>query len=466
MPDPGRPFHLAYVFQRFPTFTQTFCAREILELERQGVRPLIFSVRDPRDEPAQSYPESLKERVIFLPDEEGLKAHASALRESGLLPKPARTALRHWGKAHDKMRVYEAIWIQGEIRRRAPYLRHAHGHFAGLAARTMWWLRQFSGLTYSFTAHANDVFCGEVDTPVPLDLLMRDASRIITVSDYTVQRLSREFPVAAPKLRRVYNGLDLEKWIGANAGQPGGIGSRRIYSVGRLIEKKGYDDLIRACAVLRDRNVSFTCHIVGGGPLEEALRNLIRDLRLEGLVFLEGEQNQDFIIDHLAHQAHLFALACVTEADGGMDNLPTVIMEAMAVGIPCVSTRLAGIPEMILEGKTGLLTGERRPEDFAHCLETLLNDESLCRRFGQAGFELARERFDKSVTTRALKRALVSGGLVRFDPGLIDSQPDLAEDYRHQRALRLKETLGGWFRTPARRIHRLLEGANALQPRA
>jgi glycosyltransferase involved in cell wall biosynthesis len=453
----GAPYHLAYVFQRFPTFTQTFCVREILELERQGIRPLIFSVRDPRDEPAQSYPESLKDRVVFLPDEESLKAYATGLRDSHDLPKAARSALRYWGKARDKMRVYEAIWIHQEIRKRAPYLRHAHGHFAGLAARTMWWLRQFSGMTFSFTAHANDVFCGDTDTKVSLELLMQDASRVITVSDYTVQRLSREFPVAAAKIRRVYNGLDLEKWIGANHGQPGGIGSRRIYSVGRLIEKKGYDDLIRACAVLRDREVPFTCHIVGGGPLEESLRILIRELRLEEKVFLEGEQNQDFIIEHLAHRAHVFALACVTESDGGMDNLPTVIMEAMAVGVPCVSTRLAGIPEMILEGKTGLITEERRPHEFARCIETLLTDDSLCRRFGQAGFLLAQERFDKSVTTRALKRALVSGGQVRFDPSLLLAQPELAEDYDTQRGLRLREAVQGCFRSPARRIRKLLE---------
>lgn len=116
----GAPYHLAYVFQRFPTFTQTFCVREILELERQGIRPLIFSVRDPRDEPAQSYPESLKDRVVFLPDEESLKAYAAGLRDSRELPKAARSALRYWGKARDKMRVYEAIWIHQEIRKRAP----------------------------------------------------------------------------------------------------------------------------------------------------------------------------------------------------------------------------------------------------------------------------------------------------------------------------------------------------------
>ena len=444
MPDSSVPYHLAYVFERFPTFTQTFCVREIMELERQGIRPLIFSLRDTRDEPAQSYPEELRDRVVYLPPSDELTDFVRQLRTDKNVPKPVDHTLRYWQEQPDKKRVYEAAWIGHYLDQHAPYIRHSHGHFAGMAARTMWWLHHFHGLTFSFTAHANDVFCADTNTEVSLEMLMRDASRVVTVSDYTVRRLSKEYPVVRNKIRRVYNGLDLQKWVEASGGNPKGIGSRRIYTVGRLIEKKGFDDLIRACAVLRDKEVSFTCHIIGDGPQEDELLTLIKEKDLVGKVILEGEQDQATIINRLANQAHLFALPCVTEADGGMDNLPTVIMEAMAVGLPCVSTRLAGVPEMVIEGETGLLTDERQPEDFADCLEQLLNDDERCRKFGQAGHTLASERFDKSVTTRCLKRALISGGKVRFDSELIKEQSELGMAYAKQSILRAGTALKFW----------------------
>ncbi len=430
------------MFERFPTFTQTFCVREILELERQGIRPLIFSIRDTRDEPAQSYPEELRDRVHYLPPRDELVATVKQLRSDKLLSKAADRTLRYWRDQPDKLRVYEAAYIAQKIREIAPNLTHAHCHFGGKAARTLWWLRHFQRMSYSFTAHANDVFCAETNTEVTMDRLMRDASRVVTVSDYTVRRLSNEYPSVRTKIQRVYNGLELEKWVQASQGAPKGIGSRRIYSVGRLIEKKGFDDLILASARLRDQKVDHTCHIIGGGPLEDDLRRQIQENGLEDTVFLEGEKDQAGIIHALANEAHLFALPCVTEADGGMDNLPTVIMEAMAVGLPCVSTRLAGVPEMVLENQTGLLVEERRPEEFASQLKILLEDESLCEKFGREGFRLAANRFDKAVTAGNLKRSLISGGMVRFDPELVHENPALAFGYACQLPLRAGRLLG------------------------
>ncbi len=428
--DASKPYHLAYVFQRFPTFTQTFCVREVLELERQGIRPLIFSLRRTEDELWQDYPEDLRKRVIYLPDRDELVAEVRA--DLKQFPRVVERTLHYWRDQRDKIRVFEAAWIGREIQRRAPYLHHAHGHFAGMAARTMWWLHHFHDFTFSFTAHANDIFAPPCETEVSHDRLMHAASRIITVSDFSAKLLGEEFPRARHKVQRVYNGMDVEKWFQASQGRPEGIGSRRIYAVGRLIEKKGFADLIRSCAVLKQRKVHFSCHIIGEGPLESQLRDLIRELRLEEEVHLEGPQDQSAIIKQLSQRAHVFALPCVVEQDGGMDNLPTVIMEAMAVGLPCVSTRLAGVPEMVLEGKTGWLTDPHQPEAFANHLQQLLENVDQAREFGAAGCQVARERFDQSVTTAALKSSLISGGLVRFDLDLLLAEPDLREAYARQ----------------------------------
>ncbi len=428
MPSKAQRFHLVYVFERFPTFTQTFCVREILELERQGVRPLIFSLRDTRDEPAQDYPASLRDRVHYLPEPSALTRFVRDLRSAKKVPKPVDHTLRYWRKAQpDKRRVYEAAYIGHRIRQIAPYLRHAHAHFAGMAARTLWWLRQFEGISYSFTAHANDIFCEVPPSPVTLQNVVQNASRIVTVSDFSVDTLSQAFPRAQRKIRRVYNGLDLKKWIPENHSNdsPAGIGSCQIYSVGRLIEKKGFPHLIRASALLRDREIPHQVHIIGSGPLQSDLEREIDDLDLRDHVVLEGELSQDAIVERLNHEAHLFALPCVREADGGMDNLPTVIMEAMAAGLPCVSTRLAGIPEMIDHGETGLLVPPGDDPALADALETLLKDPERCRHFGLQGRQIAMERFDQSVTARKLTLTLAGGGSVRFSPAKWMTDPGL-----------------------------------------
>lgn len=408
-------FHLAYVFERFPTFTQTFCVREILELERIGVRPVIFSIHDTRDEDIRHFPAELVGRVHFLPPEDRLYDEVRRLVEEQKLPQSVVLTLRHWGERPDKPRVYEAAWIGHKLRELNARVQHAHTHFAGIGARTCWWLRKFFGLSYSFTAHANDVFCrSERQTP-EMAALFGDASLVVTVSDYTVDRLRAQFPEAAPSIRRVYNGLDFTPFMEARAKADRSGAAGGILSVGRLIEKKGYDDLISACALLRDRGFKFKCRIVGEGPLEAELLSQITRLNLRDEVQLTGPLPMNEIIRLLAEETQIFALACKTEPDGGMDNLPTVLMEAMAASLPCVSTRLAGVPEMVIDGKTGLLCEEGHPEQLAGEIGALLQDPARCDAMGAAGLEHARMHFAKEVTARELLRAIASHSAMRFD---------------------------------------------------
>ncbi len=407
--------HLAYVFERFPTFTQTFCVREILELERIGVNPVIFSIHDTRDETVRHYPVELLERVHFLPPEEELIKQVLAWKDENLLPQSVVLTLRQWGTRPDKNRVYEAAWIGYKLSQIAPTVRHAHSHFAGVGARACWWLRKFHGLSFSFTAHANDIFCRQCECFPSNGMLMRDASLIVTVSDYTARDLRTRFPQGAPRVQRVYNGLDLEPFIAARAKADRSRSAGGILSVGRLIEKKGYDDLITACGLLRDQGLNFRCRIVGEGPLEAVLKTQIADLNLGSHVELTGPLPMSEITRLLAEETQVFALACKTEHDGGKDNLPTVLMEAMAASIPCVSTKLAGVPEMVVDGVTGFLSEEQKPADFAQHLATLLKDEALCQKMGQEGLEHARQNFAKEITSKHLLRAFAAHSSFRPD---------------------------------------------------
>ncbi|MCE9518169.1 MAG: glycosyltransferase family 4 protein [Verrucomicrobia bacterium] len=411
-------FHLAYVFERFPTFTQTFCVREILELERIGVKPVIFSIHDTRAEDIRHFPAELAGRVQFLPPEEKLYEEVRRLIDEKKLPQSVVLTLRYWGERPDKPRVYEAAWIGHKLRELNARVWHAHTHFAGIGARTCWWLRKFYGLSFSFTAHANDVFC-QVESQKPgLPELFRDASLVVTVSDYTAKRLRLQYAEAAPRIRRVYNGLDFAPFVEARSKADRSRAAGGILSVGRLIEKKGYDDLISACALLRDRGIKFNCRIVGEGPLETELKSQITKLNLQDAVQLTGPLPMNEIIRLLTEETQVFVLACKTEHDGGKDNLPTVLMEAMAASLPCVSTRLAGVPEMVIDGVTGLLCNERHPEQLAGEIGALLQDPERCDAMGAAGLGHAKTHFAKEVTARELLRAFAAHSAMRFDVSL------------------------------------------------
>jgi colanic acid/amylovoran biosynthesis glycosyltransferase len=428
--------HFAYVFERFPSFTQTFCAREVLELQRQGAHPLLFSIHDVANEGVQHFPESLRAQVHVLPQDRELVKVVNRLKDERKLPQSVVLTLREWGEWPDKQRIYEAAYIGYKMQEAG--VRHAHAHFAGLAARTCWWLRQFYHHSYSFTGHANDMF---VDAGLPLTLghLVKDAATVITVSDYTANWLRERFPAQKAKVHRVYNGIDLASITPHTAGQAK-HDPPIIFSVGRLIEKKGFDDLIRACAHLRSAEVPFQCHIAGEGPLFEDLRMFIQSFGLQRNVHLLGPLPQKDILAWLG-AANVFALPCVTETDGGKDNLPTVLMEAMAAELPCVSTTLAGVPEMVVHEQTGLLCEERHAKEFAHHLERLLRDPQLAESYGKAGLQRAKRLFAKEITSQQLLTLLVQYGDIQPDSALQARVPGLTAAYQKQRIPKLQRWL-------------------------
>jgi colanic acid/amylovoran biosynthesis glycosyltransferase len=267
-----------------------------------------------------------------------------------------------------------------------------------MAARTAWWIGEFFAIPYGFTAHANDIFAPR-DFVVSLARLIENAAAVVTVSDYAVRLLQERFPQSAAKVHRVYNGVDLSRFHATDFAS----NKPEIVSIGRLIEKKGFRDLISACALLKARGHAFVCSIIGEGPLEESLRAQIAAEKLEQSVKLTGPQTQAQIAEHLAH-ATMFTLPCTREADGGMDNLPTVIMEAMAAGLPVISTPLGGIPEMVEPGINGELVPERDPEALSAAIERLIADPSQSRRFGNRGREIAREKFSIEASARQLQQ--------------------------------------------------------------
>jgi glycosyltransferase involved in cell wall biosynthesis len=394
----------AYLFERFPSFGQTFCYREVAELYRQGITPPIFSIRNPKDESPQDWDTRIVRRVHCLPEEREMLEEVQRASKKRRLSPAIIAALDEWGRRTDFLRLYQAVYVG--LRLQDLGIDHVHAHFAGMAARTAFWVAKFFPITFSFTAHANDIFAPR-NFEIGLEKLIQTARLIITETDYSEKFLRERFPERADRIHRIYNGLNLAEFGHANFS----FDPPLIVAIGRLIPKKGFANLIRACGLLIEHRISFRCEICGEGPLENQLRAQIEELGLQERVQLLGAKPQHDLREHLA-RANVFVMPSVAEAEGGMDNLPTVIMEAMAAGLPVVSTRIGGIPEMVVENETGFLV---QPEDamaLVGAIEKVTNDRSLGQRLGQAGHERAQKLFSIEKNARdlcALLSALRAG---------------------------------------------------------
>jgi glycosyltransferase involved in cell wall biosynthesis len=393
----------AYLFERFPSFGQTFCYREVAELHRQGITPPIFSVRNPKDEPPQDWDTRIVERVHYLPEEKGLLDDVGRASKKRRLSPAIIAALDEWGRRTDFLRLYQAAYVG--LRLQDLGIDHVHAHFAGMAARSAFWIAKFFPITFSFTAHANDIFAPR-KFEIGLDKLVEKARAIITETDYSEKFLRERFPECADRIHRVYNGLNLAEFGRANFSSDPPL----IVAIGRLIVKKGFANLIRACALLVERGRLFQCEIFGEGPLENQLLGQIEESGLKDLVQLPGPKPQHQLRERLA-AANVFVLPSVPEAEGGMDNLPTVIMEAMATGLPVVSTRIGGIPEMVIDNETGFLVRPDDPVLLADAIEKVINDRSLGQKLGQAGHGRAQTLFSIEKNVRDLCALICSDAL-------------------------------------------------------
>src|SRR6266487_672223 len=301
----------AYLFERFPSFGQTFCYREVAELYRQGVAVPIFSIRNPKDEPVQDWDARIVQRVHYLPEEMELLDDVRRASKKGKLAPEIVAALGGWGRRTDFLRLYQAVYVG--LRLQEAGISHVHAHFAGMAARTAFWIGKFFPITFAFTAHANDIFAPR-KFEIGLDKLVGAARVVVTETDYAEKFLRERFPECADRIHRVYNGLNLAEFRRATFSSD----PPSIVAIGRVIVKKGFANLIRACALLVERGKSFRCEIVGEGPLENQLRAPIEQLRVQEFVRLPGPKPQHELRARLA-SASVFVLSSVPEPEGGMD---------------------------------------------------------------------------------------------------------------------------------------------------
>jgi glycosyltransferase involved in cell wall biosynthesis len=387
---------VAYVLKMYPRFSETFILSELLELERQGAELHVFSLKRPNDGIAHADVSRVRAPVTYLPQSLGGLLWAQRCSPGRLVPMLVR-ALRK-GRFASAKHVLQAGAISTQLVRGG--FEHLHAHFASGPTSVALHASRLTGIPFSFTAHAKDIFLGTV-RPEDLERKLGAARFAVTVSDFNVRYLT---PLAnGTPIVRVYNGLDLARFAPRHTDpeQP-----PLILAVGRLIEKKGFDDLIRACATLARSGVDFRCEIVGKGPLEAELRLLSTSLGVADLVRLVGPVPREQLIQ-LLPRAAVFAAPCVVGADGNRDGLPTVLIEAMAIGVPVVATPVTGIPELIEDGATGLLAPERDPRSLAHSIDRLLANEPLARQLAAVARRRVEENFDVRRNVALLRQLFV-----------------------------------------------------------
>jgi len=375
----------------FPRFSETFILSEILELERQGMEVRIYSLKLPNDGRFHGDVARVKAPVTYVPSvvaanfRDFLTPHWRVFnwnRRRYLKTLWRTIRRRRWGAVK---RFMQAAYLAPQLRDAG--ITHVHAHFASSATSVAHHLHHLIGLSYSFTAHAKDIYIDGVAEDV-LRRKLDSARFIVTVSDYNRAHLASIAPHA--DIVRIYNGLDLQQFS-LDGTHPDAL--PMVLAVGRLVEKKGFDILVRACAILNSQQVRFRCTIVGTGALEHPLRAMVDELELGDLIDLPGPMPREALIT-LYPRASVLVAPCVIGSDGNRDGLPTVLIEAMALGVPVISTDVTGIPELVQHGVTGRLAGQNDPGALAASIRASLEQRADSMEMAREGRRVVENRFD------------------------------------------------------------------------
>lgn len=396
---PNARLRIGYFLSEFPSLSQMFILREIEEIRRRGDLELslfAFGGDSSGALPPQALELAKETAYFFGPLCPALvlgdlwRVCRAPLRSGRLfsrvvLGRYARlTRIRDMGLAQRVALAFRINRFIAEAGKRG--VQHIHAHFAWFNCTVAIIVAECLGIPYSVTAHAQDIYF----KPEDLAEKLASARFVVTCTEFNRGHIERQLGAAiAAKVRVNYHGICASEY--GSAPQPGdGIG---VLSVGRLVEMKGFEFLIQALAILRRRGRSIRCTIAGHGPQFERLTRLARELELEQSVSFPGFVPHERLRAMYAEHA-LFVLPSVTTEDGQRDGIPNVILEAMACGLPVVSTINSGIPEAVVDGETGLLVPPGDPDKLADAMERLCADAALRTRLAENGRRAVAAKFD------------------------------------------------------------------------
>lgn len=388
---------IVFVLKGYPRLSETFIAQEIAALEKRGVEICIVSLRHPTDTERHPVHDEIIAPVRYLPEylhrepvrvlrawlrqrKKGQYRDAVATWWRDFKRGPFRNRLRHFG---------QAIVLVDELEEGC---RHLHAHFLHTPASVTRYAAVLSGLSWSCSAHAKDIWT----TPDwEKAEKLGEMEWLVTCTEVGRAHLAALAP-EKDRVELVYHGLDFDRFEkldrpatrkdGRNAADP-----LTILSVGRAVPKKGYDVLLHALSRIPD-HLHWRFQHIGGGIVLDELQDLAKKLGLDDKIVWHGAQTQSAVLS-ACREADVFVLASRITENGDRDGLPNVLLEAQSQGLPCVSTRVSAIPELIQDEETGLLVPQEDPAALAAALERMIGDPLLRHRLGHAGFTRVREVF-------------------------------------------------------------------------
>jgi len=410
-----RDREVLYLVRSFPRLSQTFILNELISLQAMGARLGVLSIVHADEERTHAQLDELRAPVTYLEDLPAGPLDRIATHGAMFARHPSRylqAAHATWRRRY-RTTGYHSLgrWEAFDLAVRTAVHRglhqpeaaarvRLHAHFAHDPALLAMLIHDLTGTRFSFTGHARDLI------QIPAEALaerLAGAEAVATCCTMNVELLRGIHPPSAAKVHLLFNGVDI------SAFRPVPHEPRdelRACSIGRLVDKKGFDTLIDAVGRVRAAGGRVVLDIYGEGPLRAELEAQIHDLELDGVVSLCGERTQQQIHEVLPSYDLFVLTPCVTD-DGDRDGLPTVLVEAMACALPVVTTDVAGIPDLVTDGVNGLMGAEKDPEWTAQALGRLIGDAELRHRIGAAARRTVEERFDLAVTTRQLAALLV-----------------------------------------------------------
>ncbi len=364
-----KKYRIAYIVGTYPALSETFVRNELREVSRSGFDILVLALRPRNEKEAKLVDEPEKVNVVYLDSIYRKGIHRLIKHFVTLIKSPAR-----YLRTLAWVLLRKGPW---RLFKAAPFLldylegvEWMHGTFAWDQAAMAMVLSRLAGIPFSFTARAADIFI----KPKYLHLLLAEAEFVATISNYNRDFLSQRYPFAKSKIHVIHSGHYPERF-NFECSPPSD--HLRITAVGRLIEKKGFTYLVKAMALLKGSfDYPLKCTIIGGGELEERLQKEIDELGINDVVELAGPLGPEEVLQRMA-SSHMVVQPCVQAKSGDQDGIPNVLMEAMWLGVPVISTRLSGIPELVEHERTGLLASPEDADELAEHMELLARDPGL-----------------------------------------------------------------------------------------
>lgn len=399
---------VAFVLKGYPRLSETFIAQEILALEQQGLDIRIVSLRHPTDDAVHPVHDEIRAPVNYLPEylHEEISRTVAGWRYARRLP-GYRKALGVWKKdlqrdfSRNRFRRFgQACVLAHELPNDVQRL---HAHFLHTPASVTRYAALMLGLPWSCSAHAKDIY---TSPDWEIQEKLSDCHWLVTCTMANTRHL-KSLALDPSIVSCAYHGLDLSRFPPRpDQRQPSNGQTEaslvRILSVGRAVEKKGYDGLLVALASL-PKDIFWHFTHIGGGALLIHLKKRAVDLGIAERIRWLGAQPQQRVMEEY-RQADIFVLNSRIADDGDRDGLPNVLMEAQSQGLACVASNVSAIPELIIDRETGYLTPPDSPEDLAKLLDDVIRNPLDRMVIAANGENRVREEFALDSTIRILAK--------------------------------------------------------------